>query len=179
MLDIDRTVLVVVDVQGKLAEIMHEKESLYQNLRRLIMGTKALAIPIVWTEQIPEKMGPTVPQVKKLLENIQPISKKYFSCCGEPGFMASLAAIARKQVILCGIETHVCIFQTAADLLSRGYEVHVPADAVSSRTLSNKLTGLDRIRAAGGIVTSVETALFELMRTAEHPAFREILKIVK
>jgi nicotinamidase-related amidase len=102
-----------------------------------------------------------------------------FSCCGEPAFLARLEALGRGQALLAGIETHVCVYQTAADLVARGCAVEVVADGVSSRTLDNKLIGLERIRGCGARLTSVETCLFELLRTAEHAAFREILKIVK
>jgi len=179
MLQTDRTVLLLVDIQGKLAEIMYEKESFYQNLRRLIMGARALSLPVIWMEQIPEKMGPTIPEVRELLASEQPISKKSFSCCGEPLFMDKLKASSRKQVLIAGIETHVCVYQTAADLVALGYEPFVVADAVSSRSRSNKQVGLDRIKSSGAQVTSVETALFEMTRTSEHPAFRDILKIVR
>jgi len=179
MIQSDNTVLVIVDIQGKLAEIMYEKELLYQNLRKIITGARSLSLPIIWMEQIPEKMGPTIQEVRELLATEEPISKRSFSCCGEPQFMARIKTIGRKQILMAGIETHVCVYQTAADLASHGYEPYVLADAVSSRTLNNKQIGLEMIKACGGKITSVESALFEIMRTAEHPAFREILKIVK
>lgn len=179
MLKPEDTTLLLIDIQGKLAELMHEKESLYQNLRRLTLGAKALAIPILWMEQIPDKMGPTITELRELLTAEQPIAKKSFSCCGEPAFMTRLQATGRKQVLVAGIEAHVCVFQTVADLVNLGYEPHVATDAVSSRTPANRQTGLDRTRYAGGQLTSVESALFEMMRSADHPAFRDILKIVR
>jgi nicotinamidase-related amidase len=179
MMQSDNTVLVLVDIQGKLAEIMYEKELLYQNLRKIIMGARSLSLPIIWMEQIPEKMGPTILEVRELLTTEKPLSKKCFSCCGEPEFMAKLKSTGRKQVLMAGIETHVCVYQTAVDLVGHGYEPYVVADAVSSRTLYNKQIGLETIKTGGGKITSVESALFEITRSAEHPAFREILKIVK
>ncbi|OGV69961.1 MAG: hydrolase [Lentisphaerae bacterium RIFOXYA12_FULL_48_11] len=179
MLKTEQTVLVLVDIQGKLAEIMHEKEMLYQNVRRLIMAARALSLPVIWMEQIPEKMGQTVQEIRELLTAEQPISKKSFSGCGEPAFMTSLKATGRTQVLLAGIESHVCVYQTASDLAGMGYEPYVVSDAVSSRTLSNKKTGLERSKEAGAKITSVESALFEMMKTSEHPAFKEILKIVR
>jgi nicotinamidase-related amidase len=179
MLQPDKTVLLLIDIQGKLAELMYEKELLYQNLRRLIAGAQTLSLPVIWLEQIPEKMGPTIQEVRELLTAEQPISKKSFSCCGEPLFNSRLDATGRKQVLIAGIETHVCVYQTAADLVTTGYETHVVADASSSRTLSNKTIGLEKIRDAGAHVTSVETTLFEMMRTSEHQFFKEILKIVR
>lgn len=179
MLDINKTALVVVDVQGKLAEAMAEKEALYANLRRLILGGRALGLPAVWTEQIPEKLGPTVAELRDLLAGQTPLPKTAFSCWGDEAFRSQIRSLGRSQILLAGIETHVCVYQTAADLKAEGLEPYVVADAVSSRTLANKRIGLERIQAAGGQVTSVETALFELMRTSTHPAFRDILKIVK
>lgn len=179
MLKAEQAVLVLVDVQGKLAEIMHDREALYQNIRRMIMAARALSLPIIWMEQIPEKMGRTVQEIRELLTTEQPISKKSFSGCGEPAFMTSLQATGRTQVLLAGIEAHVCVYQTASDLANMGYEPYVVSDAVSSRTPSNRQTGLERSRDAGAKITSVESALFEMMGTAEHPAFKEILKIVR
>jgi len=173
------TVLVLIDVQGKLAEVMHAREKLYDNLCRLIRGCRALNIPIIWMEQIPEKMGATIEPIRELLPDLTPIAKTSFSCCGEPAFTAELDSLGRKSVLLAGIETHVCVYQTAADLTANGYSVEVVSDATSSRTPENRSTGLERIRLCGAAATSVEMVLFELMNSAEHPAFREILRIVK
>jgi nicotinamidase-related amidase len=179
MLQTGSSVFVLVDVQGRLAEAMHGKEALFENLRRAVAGARALGVPILWTEQSPEKIGPTIPQLAELLAGEKPIPKTSFSCCGEKAFMDRLLSSGRRQVILAGIEAHVCVYQTAADLTEAGYEVEVVSDAVSSRTEANRLLGLERIRACGARVTGVEMFLFELMRTAAHPAFREILKIVR
>jgi len=179
MLKTEQAALVLVDIQGKLAEIMYDKETLYHNIRRLIMAARTLSLPIIWMEQIPEKMGQTVQEIRELLTTEHPISKKSFSGCGEPAFMTSLQATGRTQILLAGIEAHVCVYQTAVDLAGKGYEPYVVSDAVSSRTLSNKQTGLERSRDAGAKITSVESALFEMIKTAEHPAFKEILKIVR
>jgi len=178
-LNSDSAVLVLVDVQGKLAQIMHEKDALFANLQKLVRGAQALRLPILWLEQNPERMGATIPELRGLLAGATPIPKMSFSCCGEPAFLARLEALGRGQALLAGIETHVCVYQTAADLVARGCAVEVVADGVSSRTLDNKLIGLERIRGCGAHLTSVETCLFELLRTAEHAAFREILTIVK
>ena len=176
---IDDTVFVLVDVQGKLAEIMHEKDALFDNLQRLVKGMQALKVPILWMEQIPEKMGPTIQPLAALLVSEQPIPKTSFSCCGSDTFMKRLHSLGRKRAVVAGIEAHVCVYQTARDLVERTYEVDVVADAVSSRTAGNKQLALTCIRAAGARLASVEMILFDLMQTAEHPAFREMLKIVK
>jgi nicotinamidase-related amidase len=180
MLTIDTTALVVMDVQGKLAQLMFEKEILFANLQRMIEGAKILDIPILWTEQVPQKLGPTNPEISDRLGGVaQPISKTCFSCCGEDAFMAQAAALNRRQFLLTGIETHICVYQTARDLLGLNYEVHVVTDAVSSRIASNKQVGLQRMNKAGAVLTSTEMALFELMGAAEGDQFRAITRLVK
>ncbi len=179
MLTIDRSVLVLIDVQGKLAQLMHGREALFDQLQRLVKGAKALPLPILWLEQYPQGLGPTLPELAQHLTELQPIAKTCFSAYGSEAFRSQLAATGRKQVLLAGIEAHVCVYQTALDLLEAGYEVQVVSDAVSSRTAANADLGRQRMRDAGAQLTSVEMALFELLRTAEAPAFREIARVVK
>ncbi len=179
MLDVEKTVLVVVDVQGKLAQLMYKKRDLFRNLQRIIKGIKILGIPIIWVEQNPEGLGPTIPQVAKLLGGIQPISKRSFSCCGNRRFMETLRGTGRRQVLVVGIEAHICVYQTAVDLVEAGYEVEVVADAISSRTRDNKEVALQKMRDMGIRLTSTEMALFELLRVAEGSEFKEIIEIVK
>lgn len=179
MLMLDNALLVIVDVQGKLAHTMYEKEALFHNLQKLIAGAQVLEIPVLWVEQNPKGLGPTIAEVAQLLPDLEPIAKLSFSCCGSDRFMRALKAAKRKQVLVAGIETHVCVYQTALDLLDLGYKVEVVADAVSSRTAQNRRIGLEKIREAGASLTSTETALFELLRVAEGLKFKEILKIVR
>ncbi len=179
MLKRDNTVLIVVDVQGKLAQLMHEHEKLFKNLQILIKGIKILGLPIIWMEQYPEGLGPTIPEIKELLSDMEPVPKISFSCCGESRFIAGLNALKRDQLLICGIETHVCIHQTSLDLLELGYEVQVVSDAVSSRTKENKEVGLQKIASEGGKITSVEMALFELLRKAGSDEFKAISRLVK
>lgn len=179
MLKLDDTALVVIDVQGKLAQLMHERDALFKNLRLMIQGAKALELPVLLTEQYPKGLGPTIPEVAELLTDVAPITKTAFSCCGEPAFNEAFAALGRRQTLLVGIETHVCVWQTVHDLLETEYEVHVVADAVSSRSSDNKQIGLQRMRDAGAKITCAETALFELMRVAGGPRFKEISQLIK
>ena len=179
MLDIKDCCLIVVDVQGKLAQLMYVKDDLFKNLRILIKAASILEMPIILSQQCPDALGPTIPEIAELLEGIEPVNKSAFSCLGEPQFEAKLHELSRKQVLLCGIEAHICIYQTAVDLIKDGCEVHVPADAVSSRTFENKHLALSRIQAEGAKITSAEMALFELLRTADHDKFREIARLVK
>ncbi len=179
MFELGKTAFVLVDVQGKLASVMHEREALYRNLEILLRGMQALEVPVIWMEQIPEKMGPTIPELSALLEGHTPIPKACFSCCLSRDFQEALKETRASQVILAGIETHVCIYQTAHDLLELAFEVEVIGDAVSSRFQANRDIALQKLIDIGAGVTSTESILFELMRTSEHPAFRDILKIVK
>jgi nicotinamidase-related amidase len=179
MLTLEKTVLTIIDVQGKLAQIMYDKISLFANLQRIIRGVQILNIPILWAEQIPEKLGPTVPEISNLLTDQRPLAKVSFSCCGEQRFMNNLKTLNRKQILITGIEAHVCVYQTVMDLVASGYEIHVLSDAVSSRTLANKEVGLNIMKEAGAKIQSVEMVLFELLRRAEGDHFKEIIKIVK
>ncbi|MBC7238900.1 MAG: hydrolase [Chloroflexi bacterium] len=179
MLEVGDTVFVLVDVQGRLAQTMVNRERLFDNLQRLVKGLRVLGVPILWLEQNPRGLGPTIPELAALLPDVQPIPKVSFSCCRCEAFMKALRTTGRRQVLLAGIEAHVCIYQTAVDLLTQGYHVEVVADAVSSRTAENREIALMRLRDAGIPLTSVEMALFELLKVAQGPAFKEILAIVK
>jgi nicotinamidase-related amidase len=179
MLKMENVALLIVDIQGNLAHSMHGKELLFKNVQKLIKGTQVLGIPILWTEQNPQGLGPTIPEIADILSNIKPISKMSFSCCQNNRFVQALKALNRKQVLIAGIEAHICVYQTAVDLVDLGYEVQVVTDAVSSRNMENKEIGLQKMRDSGVSLTSVETALFELLKVAEGEQFREILKIVK
>lgn len=179
MLKTKDATLLIVDIQGKLANLMYEKDLLFENVQKLVKGVQALGIPILWAEQNPQGLGPTVPAIAELLSNIQPISKMSFSCCENARFMQALKSSNRKQVLITGIETHICVYQTAVNLVNLGYAVEVAVDAVSSRTLINKEIGLQKMKDNGVGLTSVETALFELLKVAEGETFKRILGIVK
>ena len=125
----EKAVILVIDIQGKLAALMFEKEKVYRNIKAIIKAARILEIPVLWTEQVPGKIGQTVPEIAALLSPLKPIPKSSFSCCGEKKFLDALAALKRRQMIVTGIETHVCVYQTAADLIERKYEVQVVADA--------------------------------------------------
>ena len=179
MFTIGNTVLVIIDVQGKLALLMHQSEQLSKNLQRLIQGAKILNLPILWMEQVPEILGPTIPEIAALLTDFQSIPKVSFSCYLNGPFVESLTKLNRRQVLIAGIETHICVYQTVVDLVDAQYEVQVIGDATSSRTLENKQIGLERIKAVGADVTSLETIVCELLRTSQHPKFSEILALIK
>jgi nicotinamidase-related amidase len=179
MLKADDTALVIVDVQGKLADLMHGRDQLFRNLVIMAEGAKVLDIPILWNEQLPDKLGETVSPLRSVLDGLKPLVKKTFSCCGNDSFVAELNRLNRRQVLLVGIESHVCVYQTACDLLRAGHEVHLVTDAVSSRTPENKQIGIEATRASGAHLTSTEMALFEMLQVAEGDRFRRISKLVK
>jgi hypothetical protein len=179
MLKLDEAVMLFIDVQGKLHDIMYEKEILDANLERMIRGAQLMEVPVLVTEQLPDKLGPSSEPFKSLLEDATTVAKSSFSCCGDLRLLTELRALGRQQAILVGIETHVCVYQTALDLLGAGYEVIVAADAVSSRTADNKALALQAMRAAGVAVLPTETVLFALLRDAADPRFKELLRLIK
>jgi nicotinamidase-related amidase len=179
MFQTDNSIAVMVDIQEKLVSVMHESERLITQSLRLIKGLAALDVPILCTEQLPDKLGPSVTDLSAALPDYAPITKSTFSCCGESKFMEALAAHGRTNIILFGIETHVCVFQTAAQLIEQGCSVQVIGDCTSSRTPANVETGLNRVMYQGVDVSSVESTLFELMGDATHPSFKAVLSAVK
>jgi nicotinamidase-related amidase len=180
MLSEEETALIMIDVQEKLLNVMYDKEALLESMQKIAKSANALEIPIIWTEQNPKGIGPTVPEIRDLMpSHIEPITKFSFSCCRNEAFMDLIKASQCTQFLVAGIETHVCVYQTSVDLFGLGYEVEVLTDAVSSRTLENKKVGLEKMRGEGVALTSVETAIFELLKDAEHEKFKDILKIIK
>ena len=171
--------LVVVDIQERLLPAMFEKERMAQNAARLARGAAVLNVPVVATEQYRKGLGATVPEVALAIAGFAPMEKLDFSACGAPGFAAALRGKGVSDVILCGIEAHVCVTQTCLDLLDDGFRVFVVTDAVSSRTVENYRAGLDRMRDAGAAVLSTEMALFELLGRAGTDEFKRILTLVK
>jgi len=179
MLTTDSTVLVLIDFQERLFPVMHDKERLLRNVLKLIRGAKVLEIPIVLTEQYPKGLGPTLPEIKELLPDVKPIEKVCFDCCEEGAFCESLEFLKRKQVLVAGIEAHICVYQTAMALSRAGYEVQVVGDCISSRESENKLVSLLKMGAAGVSPTTMEMALFELLKVARGDKFKQISNIVK
>lgn len=178
----EETLLAVIDVQERLAPAIHEVDAVVANLERLIRGTYLLNVPAVVTEQYVKGLGPTVPELRRALEEshaYRPIEKLCFSSAGCADFMETVRLHERKRVVLAGVETHVCVYQTAIDLIARGYEVQVVADAVSSRTPRNRDIALQRLAAEGAKLTSTEMCLFELTETSGTDEFRAISKLVK
>ena len=179
MFTAENSALVIIDIQEKLFRVMYEKEALSSNIQKLIKGIQIMDIPIIVTEQNPDGLGLTIPEISNILPGLQPIPKFSFSCCGEESFQRKLEELHRKQVLITGIETHICVYQTAIDLLSSGYEVQIVADCVSSRTQENRDLALNRMSMEGALLTSTEMVLFELLKTAKEERFKAISAIVK
>lgn len=175
VLDRARTALVVVDVQEAFRPAVDGFAAVAEQTAVLVQGARILGIPVLVTEQYPRGLGETVPEVLEHLEGVERLEKTAFSAAAAEGFSLG----GRDQALLCGIETHVCVNQTALDLLGRGVEVQVAADAVSSRTLANRDVGLHKMEAAGATITSTETALFELLGAAGSDEFKAIQRLVK
>jgi nicotinamidase-related amidase len=179
-LDRARAAVLVVDIQARLTPAM-PPETLARVLkytRALVGAAKELGLPVLATEQYPKGLGPLVPEVREVLPS-PPLEKVHFSCGADPAFAAALEKTGRRQVIVCGMETHVCVFQTVRDLAGAGYEVHVCADAVSSRTEEHRRVGLELCREAGAIVTTAETAIFDLLHRAATDEFKKVSALVR
>ena len=175
-LDRERAALVVVDVQEAFRKAVPDFEAVVAGAAKLVDGAKEIGIPVLITEQYPKGLGETVPEVAEHLpEGTAPLEKVRFSAAEAEGFDLS----GRDQALVCGIETHVCVNQTVLDLLGEGVETHVAADAVGSRTAENRDLGLHKMERAGAVLTSVETALFELLRGSDAPEFKRVQALVK
>ncbi|MBI5632046.1 MAG: hydrolase [Nitrospirae bacterium] len=175
----DKSLLVIVDIQERLAVAMTEKERVVVNTLHLIESARLLGLPLLITEQYPKGLGPTLPEVRNAVQTYAPIEKITFSCCGEKFFMEAVQETEKKQIILIGMETHVCVLQTCIDLLQADYDVHVVADAVCSRTDANYRTALEYMRDAGAVITCTETVLFQLLVKAGTEEFKAISKRIK
>jgi nicotinamidase-related amidase len=180
-LEAEHCALVVVDIQEKLLPPIWEKERLVRNSQLLIRLAGILKMPALVTTQYSKGLGNTVPEIASLLPENTPFDKLMFSCFGSDIFCASLKRLPgqRTTLLLCGMETHICVAQTALAALREGYVVHVASDAVSSRVEWNWQVGLERMRAAGAVISSTEMMMYELMRSSGAPAFKEMLPYLK
>ncbi len=181
-LEANSAILLVIDIQERLAPAIHQSEAIISNASKLIQIAQALQMPVLATEQYPKGLGPTVPELQGLLNSTAQFAavftKLSFSAL-TPEVIAFLESAGRRQVIIAGMETHVCVFQTARALQNQGYQVFLAQDAVGSRAIENKQNGLDLIRACGATITNVETILFDLLKEAGTPAFKTLSKLIK
>jgi nicotinamidase-related amidase len=180
LLDRERAVLVLIDLQEGYRSALHGWERVVVASRLLIEGAAILRVPLLVTEQYPRGVGHTAPEVvARFPAGVQVVEKMSMSCCGAAAFTERLAATGRRQVLIAGIEAHACVNQTVHDLLAAGYEVHVARDATSSRRLMDVAPAWDKMRAAGMLPTSSEQALLELVRTAESTEFKTLQRLLK
>lgn len=180
ILNADHSVLVVVDMQEPFLRNAFERERVVNSCRLLIQSAKVLNVPIIATLQYAQKMGGVVPEIAEVLpDGCEPIDKMCFSCYGSEPFRAALMASERTQVVVCGVEAHICVLQTALDAQAAGFQVHVVEDAVSSRSRENWQNAVHRMRHAGIVVTCTESALYEWLIQAGTDQFRQILPLVK
>ncbi len=175
----ENALILIVDIQERLATVMTEREQVISRCHILIEAARRFAMPIVVTEQYPKGLGPTVSEIKDVLQSYEPVEKITFDCCAEPSFSHRIDTEGRRQIILTGMETHICVLQTCLGLLRQDYIVHVVQDAVCSRTKQNFRTGIEMMRDAGAVITSTETVVFQLLEKAGTEEFRAISKLVK
>jgi len=173
------SVLVVIDFQEKLLPQIYEREAILEATSRLIKGCRALSVPIIVTQQYSKGLGPTVPKIAEALSDFTPVEKTTFSAMREPLFEKVLKETGKKDVIICGVETHICVQQTALDLIEAGYEVYGVIDCMSSRTSDNKEFGQIRMTQSGVVMTGYESVLFDMLIDAKDAQFKAISAIVK
>lgn len=173
------TIAVVVDIQQLLFPHIHDSETLEKNCEVLIEGLKVVEIPMLVTQQYTKRLLPTLDSLSNAIGTYEPIEKMAFSCCDEPAFAEALALAAKRNVILFGIETHVCVLQTCIDLVQLGYQPVVVYDCVGSRNPVDKEIAIQRMRQEGAIITTKESILFELTRTSGTDTFKAVSKLVK
>lgn len=176
----ERAVLVVVDVQEKLLPPIFEKERVLAGARLLLRTARTLELPVVLTTQYQKGLGPTVPEIRELVPDLEPLDKTAFGCFGSAGFEQRLRQLAgRDQLLVAGIESHICVCQTVLGALAAGYTVHLASDAVSSRSEADWRVGLSRMERAGAWISSTEMAVYELLGRSDSPAFKQILPYLK
>jgi len=174
-----QAVLVLVDVQERLHAEMPRRDAVALNLVKLAEAARLLKVPVILTEHAVKAFGPTIEPVRTALAGVVPLHKMVFSCFGSEEFRATLASLGRKQVVVAGYETHVCVCQTALDAKDAGYQVHLVRDASGSRTDGDYGVGLDKMAAAGVLPASTETVIFELLEKAGTDEFRALLPVIK
>lgn len=177
-LERQETLLLVIDIQERLAPVIEGKDRVIANTKILIEAAKTMDFPLLATEQYPKGLGRTVPVLLDLIGEERILSKNSFTAY-TPEVKAALEAQGRKKILIAGMETHVCVFQTVRDLLADGYQVYLVSDAVSSRTRTNYENGLDLMRSMGAVITNTETAIFDLLKVSGTPEFKAMSALIK
>jgi isochorismate hydrolase len=178
-LEKENAVLLIVDIQERLATVMGQKDRVVKNNQHLIELAKMMNMPVVVTEQYPKGLGKTVPELQAALPNYRPVEKMTLDCCGQLTFLPELKGHNRNTEVLTGMETHICVLQTCLGLLKCGMNVHVVQDAICSRTKENWKAGLEFMRQAGAVITCTETVLFQLLKIAGTEEFKKISQRIK
>lgn len=178
MLSVENTIMLVIDIQTRLLPSIHNHNELEQKTTVCIKGCKLLDIPIILLQQYTKGLGETVPLLKTALDGIVPVEKITFSAYQTVEFVDKLKEHGKKNVIITGIEAHICVQMTVLELLAAGYNVYVAADCIGSRKETDKAYAEQRMRQAGAVITTLESILFELLVRADHPARKEITKLV-
>ncbi len=179
-LDLGSAALAVIDMQESFRAVIPDFAEAAARIALAARGAQLLGVPVIVTEQYPKGLGRTASEIREALPAaLEPIEKTAFSSCGAAAFLAALERDGARQVIVCGIEAHICVNQTTHDLLALGFSVHLLTDAVTARTARNREVGLQKMQRSGAIPSSTEMALFELMRDARHEQFKAIQKLIK
>lgn len=174
----ENTILLVIDIQDRLVPVMEYKDQVIQNTKVLLEGARQMNIPVIVTEQYPKGLGNTVEDINKDLGDAQVFSKNSFTAYIDE-VKSALKDIGRKKIIIVGMETHICVYQTTRDLISDGYDVHIVRDAMASRTKENFLSGLDLMENMGAVISNTETIVFDLLKKAGTPEFKIMSKLIK
>ncbi len=179
-LDAARAVVVVIDMQESFRTVIADFSETAARIARMCAGAQLLNVPVLVTEQYPKGLGRTAAEIRAALPaGLEPIEKTAFSSCGAQEFVAQLAEPGARQIIVCGIEAHICVNQTTHDLLARGFQVHLLTDCITARATDNREIGLAKMQAGGALPSSTELALFELLRDARHEQFKAVQKLIK
>lgn len=173
------SLLLIIDIQEKLASVMDVKDKVIENVSHLIELAKLKNVPIVLTEQYPKGLGQTVEEIRNLLPVYKPVEKLSFSCCNDRSFVDLIKGFNKRRIVVSGMETHVCVLQTSLDLIREGFYVHVVQDAVCSRAKQNWKIALEFMRDAGAVITCTETVLFQWLKVAGTEEFKNIIKRIK
>jgi len=173
------SIILLVDYQERFVKVLPDNNETIKNIKLLLAGANIYKVPIYVSEQVPEKLGPTISDFKELLNDATFFSKTTMSCCGKPSFLDALKSKNISKVAVCGIEAHVCVGQSCLDLIHNGFQVHLATDAITSRLLYNKPIAIEKIKNAGGIISSVETILFEMAYEAGNEEFKQLQQLFK
>ena len=175
----DNSIILLIDYQERFVPVLQNQSEIQKNIRLVLQGADIYSLPIIVTEQVPEKLGSTIPELKIYLSKAKFFFKKTMSCCGLIGFVDELKKRGIQKVGVCGIEAHVCVLQTCLDLIHNGFQVHLITDAITSRVEHNKQVAVEKMKQAGVIISSTETILFEMAYTAGTEEFKKLQQLFK